>query len=963
MLLAKLKKRLEIEKNLTYHKNNLDSVKQVFSFQKVITSQKDFKNQTTANNNEEDLKKKVENFLNEENKKATLKNQGTEKEILKNPTKKSKLSFKTIPSNVNAAFNNSKFNSYAAEHDEEINKNLNRELTIEEEEKIKEIFRKLFIFDSVPDSLLDLVLESLVLLQVPKGDYLYLKGSQNAFFYIIIKGKFEKDSDLKDNNIQAPKVYKEWDYIGVDTLMANNIIKTVDHSLLSLTNSEVLVLDPEKFVHIKDTIININLKDRYEFLNNIIIFKTLDSIIKHNIAKKMELKTYKKDVVIIKKGDKNNKSLYLIKKGLVRCCLNNKDIRVLGEKKIVGMLALILDQERTLDVIIGEDDTLLFEITRENIIDCIGENYIDIILFSIYKSVVEHNLHLHDIIHEENINELYDFFKIVRYKNKENINNDLKNKNLSKQRIIIIIEGNFVDEKTMEIKYKSGDLIGEETIKNQKDIENDLIAFPDVTSIEANLEDIEEVLGEEYKEYKKNANNLKLLVKKLKKVPLLSNLTENEIKIISTNLKTEKYVQGQEIIKEGTEADYFYILFKGSVTISREGKRLRDLEKGSFFGQLSLLSENKKRTATVVAILNSTCYLIPKENFNIFLNNEITKDLIKKANSLQNDLINFEDLYYMKHLGMGQFGSVSLVHNNKFIFAIKAILKHDANLKKKIAEYIISERRILLALDHPFIGKMVKSFKNDFFVFFLIEYINGITMSSLMKILDFTVKETRFYIASLLLAIEYLHREKIVHRDIKPNNAMITSKGYIKLIDFGTAKFITDFTNTVIGTPHYLSPEILLGQGYSFSCDYWSIGVVAYEMIYKCYPFGGHSKDVMEIYHDIMYSSGFTYPVNKSEYKNINILIDGLLCKKVEKRICDINKIKKMKVFEKFNWNELLDRKMKPPYIPKVPNLSEIKLEEFKMKYEDYILEELNNFPAKFLEDTVYEDSSWDVEF
>ena len=566
------------------------------------------------------------------------------------------------------------------------------------------------------------------------------------------------------------------------------------------------------------------------------------------------------------------------------------------------MLALILEQERTLDVIIGEDDTALFEITRENIIDCIGENYVDIILFSIYKSVVEHNLLLHDIIHEENINELYDFFKIVRYKNKENINNDLKNKNLSKKRIIIIIEGNFVDEKTMEIKYKSGDLIGEETIKNQKEIENNLIAFPDVTSIEANLEDIEEVLGDEYKEYKKNANNLKLLIKKLKKVPLLSHLTDDEIMTISNILKTEKYVQGQEIIKEDTEPDYFYILFKGSVTISRGGKRLRDLEKGSFFGQLSLISENKKRTATVVAILNSTCYLIPKENFSIFLNNEITKDLIKKANSLQNDLINFEDLYYMKHLGMGQFGSVSLVHNNKFIFAIKAILKHDANIKRKIAEYLISERRILLALDHPFIGKMVKSFKNDFFVFFLIEYINGITMSSLMKILDFTVKETCFYIASILLAIEYLHREKIVHRDIKPNNAMITSKGYIKLIDFGTAKFITDFTNTVIGTPHYLSPEILLGQGYSFSCDYWSIGVVAYEMIYKCYPFGGHSKDVMEIYHDIMYSSGFTYPVNKSEYKNINILINGLLCKKVEKRICNINKIKKMKVF----WKNLI---------------------------------------------------------
>ena len=174
--------------------------------------------------------------------------------------------------------------------------------------------------------------------------------------------------------------------------MSNNIINTVDHSLLCLIDSQVLVLDSEKFIEIKNTIINFNLKDRYDFLNSIIIFKTLDSIIKHNIAKKMEPIPYKKDDIIIKKGDKNNKSLYLIKKGFVRCCLNGKDIRILKENSIFGMLALILEQERTLDVLIGEDDTLLFEITREDIIDSIGENYVDIMLFSIYKNVVDQNL-------------------------------------------------------------------------------------------------------------------------------------------------------------------------------------------------------------------------------------------------------------------------------------------------------------------------------------------------------------------------------------------------------------------------------------------------------------------------------------------------------------------------------------------------------------------------------------------
>ena len=959
-----MKKRQEIEKNVSFHKKNIENMTKTFSFQKVTTKQ--LKKEPTENSNlEDELKQKVENCLIKEmSKKEIFKGATTTEKGTRFKSKKSELS----PSNQNTIQNNlEQKNSCFVEEYEEIkdemnqNKELsNRELNEQEQEKIKEIFRKLFIFDSVPDYLLNLVLDNLVLLHIPKGKYLYLKNSQNSFFYIIIKGSFQKNIDNKNNDIKAPKIFKEWEYIGEDSLMSNNKINTVDHSLLSLTDSEVLVLDSEKFVEIKDIIINLNLKDIYDFLNNIIIFKNLDSIIKHNIAKKIQPKPYKKDEIIIKKGDKNNKSLYLIKKGFVKCCLDGKDIRILGENSMVGMLALILEQERTLDVVVGQDDTLLFEITRDIIVDCIGENYVDIILFSIYKYVVDHNLHLHDIINDENINDLYDYFKIVQYKNKENINNDLEKKKLNKKRIIIIIEGNFVDEKTKEIKYKSGDLIGEETIKNQTDIPSDLIAFPDVTSIEANINEIEEILGEEYK---KNINNLKSLVKKLKKVPLLSHLSENDLLSIANFIKIEKYIQGEVIIKENSEPDYFYILFKGSVTVSREGKRLRDLEKGSFFGQLSLLSENKKRTATVVAIINSTCYLLPKEHFNILLKNEITYDLIKKANSLQNDLIAFEDLYYMKHLGMGQFGSVSLVHDNKFIFAIKAILKHDANLKRKIQEYIISERRILLALDHPFIGKMVKSFKNDFFVFFLIEYINGVTMSSIIKNQDFKVKDIRFYIASLLLAIEYLHKEKIVHRDIKPNNVMIASKGFIKLIDFGTAKFITDFTSTVIGTPHYLSPEILLGQGYSFSCDYWSIGIVAYEITYKCYPFGGHSKDVMEIYHDIMYSSGFNYPNNNSENIYINHLIDGLLCKKVEKRLCNISKIKKMKVFENFNWNELLNRSMKPPFIPEVPNLCEIQLDQFKMKYEDYIYEELNNFPPKFLEDTVYENCGWDEEF
>jgi cGMP-dependent protein kinase len=94
--------------------------------------------------------------------------------------------------------------------------------------------------------------------------------------------------------------------------------------------------------------------------------------------------------------------------------------------------------------------------------------------------------------------------------------------------------------------------------------------------------------------------------------------------------------------------------------------------------------------------------------------------------------------------------------------------------------------------------------------------------------------ETQFYGGSILLMLEYLHKKYIDHRDIKPGNIMID--GYLKIIDFGTAKVLTNYTSTVIGTPHYIAPEILQGKGYYLSCDFWSVGICIYEIFYGSYP-------------------------------------------------------------------------------------------------------------------------------
>lgn len=182
------------------------------------------------------------------------------------------------------------------------------------------------------------------------------------------------------------------------------------------------------------------------------------------------------------------------------------------------------------------------------------------------------------------------------------------------------------------------------------------------------------------------------------------------------------------------------------------------------------------------------------------------------------------------------------------------------------------------------------------------------------------------------MAIEYLHYHKIVYRDLKPENVMITHDGYVRLIDMGTAKFIDSKparTYTIIGTPHYMAPEVLLNKGYSFYVDIWSIGIILYEFMCGLVPFGETCEDPFAIYQEIVTSESPDFP----EYMNDKLakkLIHQLLLKTPEARLGgDFSVLKANKWFEEssdeFCWDSLANQKVKAvPYTPP------------SAKYEDY---------------------------
>ena len=419
------------------------------------------------------------------------------------------------------------------------------------------------------------------------------------------------------------------------------------------------------------------------------------------------------------------------------------------------------------------------------------------------------------------------------------------------------------------------------------------------------------------KKYNLNTTFISSLFNILNKFQIFSNITiQNAFEIIN-NMKIKVYNDNEIILHNNQEVNKFYLIEKGIIKASNSEKNIKIFETGNSFGEFFILNEQKS-TYTFKSISKEVIlYEIPSDYFLELLTEQSINDYIKQKMTLEDSNLTLHDLYYLSYLGRGRFGNVCLVHNEIFFYAIKAISKLSAEKQKFGIKYLLWEKNTLNSLDHPFILKLIKTLKNENWLFFLLEYVIGLNMSEYLEQRKYKKNnfETKFYGACIFTAIDYLHRRKIIHRDIKPSNIMIDNKGYIKLIDFGTAKILQkdEKTHTIIGTPNFIPPEVLLGKGYSFSCDYWSIGICIFYIYYGILPFGNNAIEILDTYKEII-EKEITFPDNNN--KELNSLLSSLLDKNELTRYTDIKTIKLHFFFKDINWDALLQYKIKPPFIP-----------------------------------------------
>lgn len=273
-------------------------------------------------------------------------------------------------------------------------------------------------------------------------------------------------------------------------------------------------------------------------------------------------------------------------------------------------------------------------------------------------------------------------------------------------------------------------------------------------------------------------------------------------------------------------------------------------------------------------------------------------------------------------LGTGTFGRVKLAkysysnYDHEHVLALKILKKKEVARLRQV-DHINSERRILSGTSHPFIVKLYGTFQDEKMVYMMMNYVIGGELFTYLRergrLGDFTAK---IYTAEIILALEHLHHHNIVYRDLKPENILIDKDGHICITDFGFAKVVDDRTWTLCGTPEYLAPEIIQSKGHDFAVDWWALGILIYEMLAGYPPF--FDENPFGIYQKIL-SGRLEFPQHIDP--DARDLIARLLQHDKSKRLgCLYNKadgLKQHKWFKGVNWEDILQRKVQPPLVPR----------------------------------------------
>ncbi|KAJ0966313.1 hypothetical protein J5N97_027451 [Dioscorea zingiberensis] len=371
-----------------------------------------------------------------------------------------------------------------------------------------------------------------------------------------------------------------------------------------------------------------------------------------------------------------------------------------------------------------------------------------------------------------------------------------------------------------------------------------------------------------------------------------------------------------------------------------QNKQVKALVIDTFGGRIKLLLREKYLQAIEILKKNCSRSKIPLEDGRGHSVSQCTNSA--PFHPLHKERTSIDDFEIIKPISRGAFGRVFLARKRTTgdLFAIKVLKKLDM-LRKNDIERILAERNILITVRNPFVVRFFYSFASRDNLYLVMEYLNGGDLYSLLRKVGCLDEEVaRVYIAELVLGLEYLHSLGIIHRDLKPDNILIARNGHIKLTDFGLSKI--GLINSAIhlsgsgskgsvlleaqrehvlprekrsgrsafGTPDYMAPEILLGTAHGYAADWWSVGIILFELIAGIPPF---TADLPEMIFDNILNRKIPWPDVPTEMSfEAKDLIDRFLIQDPNLRlgVNGASEVKAHPFFKEINWDSLALQKV-----------------------------------------------------
>ena len=683
---------------------------------------------------------------------------------------------------------------------------------------IKEFLRQTikthYIFQCLTSDGFDFMISKLKFIMVPEKKLITREGAPGNFCYIMNGGHAEiTTAGTSKGILNRGDIFGESDII--QCVPRSSTITTTGQCTLWYLSSALTKL-----------ILKLILQDNKATIKELIwgmhIFSSLSAEVKKNICTHVVIENYTDSQLITKKGTKAS-SVFIVKSGHVTINIRGRNKGHLYPGQVFGEAVLLVDNYMRSANIIACGKVQVLSLYINHIKECVGSNYKGLFIENIIINVISIDP-MAKYFEKNDIEKIAKHFEIKEVKKGDIAIPEGRD---PKKYCYAICLGKIASDENSFVTYQ---FIGFDNANAKKLGGHMYIAGEETIIAEISAEKIQEILGKSIEEINAKLRDLNIIAS----TSLFHDASLNSLQLLHSGMIRKNFRAMESIFEENRQGNKLFIITKGSVGLYSNSSLIAILGKGSVLGETCLV--NTQRLVAAKAHTTVECLGILKDTaMQLLVNNKFELRLQKQM--IFESVFNINDLSVVTEQKMLNYRNFYIVHSavKTKNYLVEVIAKGYVSDLTEFSR-IMDQKACLLKINYPQIPRMIRNFMDPKFVYFVYDYLPCTYLSD-CDYSKFTENCARFIILSLNNILNALSSLSILHRNICPDNIFIDETGYVHLHNFMCGKIVKDRTFTEIGKPIYRPKEMFTKTGYDSTAQYWSLGIILYELLTNTLPF------------------------------------------------------------------------------------------------------------------------------